>query len=198
MAEIVAPVRERGIPVHLDGARIFNAAVALSVSAATLAREVDSVSFCLSKGLGAPIGSLLCGTASFVYRARHWRKLLGGGMRQVGVIAAAGLVALDTGVDRLQEDHENARLLAEGLADMPGILVDLSSVQTNIVNFDIELLEMAPERFVGRLAECGVRVAGNGGNVIRAVTSYEVTRSEIDRALASVSRLVRDASPAVA
>jgi threonine aldolase len=198
MAEIVAPIRERGIPVHLDGARVFNAAVALDVPVAGLVTDVDSVTFCLSKGLGAPIGSILCGSASFVDRARHWRKILGGGMRQVGVIAAAGLVALETGVDRLREDHQNARVLAEGLATIPGVLVDLSSVQTNIVNFDVGLLEMSPQRFVDRLAEHGVKVAGSGGNVIRAVTSYEVTRSDIEHTLMAVSALVRDASPALA
>jgi threonine aldolase len=198
MSEIIAPVRERGIPVHLDGARVFNAAVALDVPVAALVGEVDSVTFCLSKGLGAPIGSILCGSASFLDRARHWRKLLGGGMRQVGVIAAAGLVALETGVDRLREDHENARALAEGLAEMPGIRVDLTSVQTNIVNFDIGLLEIPPERFVEQLAERGVKVAGSGGNVIRAVTSSEVTRSDIDGTLVAVSALVRDASLALA
>jgi threonine aldolase len=198
VSEMVLPVRDRGVPVHLDGARIFNAAVALNVSVGTLARDVDSVSFCLSKGLGAPIGSLLCGTAAYVDRARRWRKMLGGGMRQVGVIAAAGMVALETGVERLREDHENARVLAQGLAEMPGILVDLPSVQTNIVNFDIEHLDMTPERFVTRLAEHGVKVAGIGGSVIRAVSSREVTRADIDRALMAVSALVGDASPAAA
>jgi threonine aldolase len=198
IADMVRPARDRGIPVHLDGARIFNAAVALDIPAATLAQHVDSVTFCLSKGLGAPIGSLLCGSVEYVDRARRWRKLLGGGMRQVGVIAAAGLVALETGVDRLSEDHDNARALARGLADVPGITIDLESVQTNIVNFDIALLDVPPDRFVGSLADRGVMMAGSGGSVIRAVTSSEVTRTGVDRALAAVSELVRDASPAVA
>jgi threonine aldolase len=198
IADIVRPARDRGIPIHLDGARIFNAAVALDLPAATLARHVDSVTFCLSKGLGAPIGSLLCGSATFVDRARRWRKLLGGGMRQVGVIAAAGLVALETGVGRLHEDHDNARALAQGLAEIPGITIDLGSVQTNIVNFDIALLNLPPDRFVENLANRGVKVAGSGGSVIRAVTSSEVTRADVDFALVAVSELVRDVSPAVA
>jgi threonine aldolase len=194
IADIVRPARDRGIPIHLDGARIFNAAVALDLPAATLARHVDSVTFCLSKGLG----SLLCGSATFVDRARRWRKLLGGGMRQVGVIAAAGLVALETGVGRLHEDHDNARALAQGLAEIPGITIDLGSVQTNIVNFDIALLNLPPDRFVENLANRGVKVAGSGGSVIRAVTSSEVTRADVDFALVAVSELVRDVSPAVA
>lgn len=198
ITDMASQVRTRGIPVHLDGARIFNAAIALNVPAATLVRDADSVTFCLSKGLGAPIGSLLCGATAYVERARRWRKLLGGGMRQVGVIAAAGIVALQTGVDRLREDHDNARILAYGLAEIPGIAVDLPSVQTNIVNFELELSDLPPAQFVGRLAERGVMVAGTGGNVIRAVTSREVTRADIDHALMAVSELVGDASPIVA
>jgi threonine aldolase len=198
VAEMVEPIRSRGIPVHLDGARIFNAAVALRVSADTLVREVDSVTFCLSKGLGAPIGAMLCGTSAYIERARRWRKMLGGGMRQVGLIAAAGIVALESGVERLAEDHANARVLAHGVAEMDDIAIDLGSVQTNIVNFDIGRLGVTPEQFIGRLAERGVRVAGNGGSVIRAVTSYEVSRQDIEYALVAVSELVRDVSPAVA
>jgi threonine aldolase len=119
-------------------------------------------------------------------------------MRQVGVIASAGVVALESGVERLREDHDNARALAHGLAEVPGITIDLDSVQTNIVNFDIALLALPPDRFVAGLDDRGVKMAGNGGSVIRAVTSSEVTRADIDRALAAVSGLVRDVSPAVA
>lgn len=198
IARMVQPVRDRGIPAHLDGARIFNAAVSLDVPVKALVREFDSVSFCLSKGLGAPVGSLLCGSSSFVDRARRWRKLLGGGMRQVGVLAAAGMLALETGVDRLRVDHDNARVLAEGLAHVPGILIDLESVQTNIVNFDIGNLDMSPEFFVASLAARGVKVAGIGGTAIRAVTSYEVDRSGIDRALMAVSDLAQSPAPAFA
>lgn len=198
LAATVEPVKSKGIPIHMDGARIFNAAIALGAPADRLVRDVDSVTFCLSKGLGAPIGSVLCGPAEFIERARRWRKLLGGGMRQVGVIAAAGIIALETGVDRLAEDHANARLLAHGLDEIPGITVDLSGVQTNIVNFDSARLHLSPQQFIGRLAESGVRVAGNGGSVIRAVTSYEVVREDVEYALKVIAELVRDVSPAVA
>lgn len=119
-------------------------------------------------------------------------------MRQVGIIAAAGIVALESGVDRLAEDHANAQLLAQGLAAMSGIFVDLDTVQTNMVNFDVARLAVTPEQFIARLAERGVLVAGNGGSVIRAVTSYEVSRGDIEYALSAISELVRDVSPAVA
>ena len=198
IAQMVGPMRERAIPVHLDGARIWNAAVALDLPVSTLVRDVDSVTFCLSKGLGAPVGSLLCGTVDYIQRARRWRKLLGGGMRQVGVLAAAGLVALETGVERLRDDHENAAFLARALGRFPGIELDVDAVQTNIVNFDVAGLEVSPDRFVADLAARGVRVAGNGGTTIRAVTSYEVTRDDVERAVRIVSELIRDAAPAVA
>ena len=129
--------RAHGIRVHLDGARIFNAAVALGIDVAEIAATADTVTFCISKGLACPAGSLFCGTRESVDQARRWRKRLGGGMRQTGVLAAAGLVAFDTMVDRLAEDHANARTLAEGLAEMPGISCDLTRVQTNLVYFDV-------------------------------------------------------------
>jgi threonine aldolase len=132
-----AAAHAQGLRVHLDGARIFNAAVALRVDVAAIAAPADTVTFCLSKGLGCPAGSLFCGSKETVERARRWRKRLGGAMRQTGVLAAAGLVALDTMVDRLADDHANARTLAEGLAELPGISCDLSRVQTNLVYFDV-------------------------------------------------------------
>src|SRR5213078_5276264 len=128
------------LTVHLDGARIFNAAVALGVEAAEIAACADTVTFCLSKGLACPIGSIFCGSEADVEEARRWRKRLGGGMRQVGVLAAAGLIALDRMVDRLAEDHSNARTLAEGLAELPGVRCDLDRVQTNLVYFDVETM----------------------------------------------------------
>ena len=126
-----------GASVHMDGARIFNAAVALEVPAAELVKDVDDVSFCLSKGLSCPVGSVICGSREFIEQARRWRKMVGGGMRQAGVLAAAGLVALDTMIDRLAEDHANARLLAQGLANIDGLQVDPESIQTNIVIFQV-------------------------------------------------------------
>jgi threonine aldolase len=181
-----------GIPVHLDGARVFNAAVALGIPVAALTEPVDSVTFCLSKGLGAPVGSVLCGEAHLIERARRWRKMLGGGMRQVGVLAAAGLVALSEQVERLAEDHANARVLAEGLAQIPGIRIDPRRVETNIVFFSYD--GRAPENFLLRLAEQGVLLSGAGGS-IRAVTCYEATSEDIDFALRTISQVARERAP---
>src|SRR5262252_5712260 len=138
IAAVAAVAHDAGVPVHLDGARIFNASVALKRPVAEFARPVDSITFCLSKGLGAPVGSLVCGTREFIARARRARKMLGGGMRQVGILAAAGIVALESMVDRLAEDHANARRLAGGVAALPRIRIDLASVQTNIVIFHVD------------------------------------------------------------
>ena len=135
---VAAVAHGANVPVHLDGARLFNAAVAMRRDAREFTRDVDSVTFCVSKGLGAPVGSVVCGSRGFITRARRVRKMVGGGMRQAGVIAAAGVVALETMVDRLAEDHANARRLAEGIAKVPGLRVDLASVQTNIVIFGVE------------------------------------------------------------
>ncbi len=135
LRELAAPARARNLPVHMDGARIFNAAVALGIPVSALAAEVDSVMFCLSKGLSAPVGSMLAGSSEFISEARRMRKLLGGGMRQAGILAAAGIVALNEMVERLAEDHANARKLAEGLANIPGVAVDPSVVESNMVFF---------------------------------------------------------------
>src|SRR5437763_3929327 len=137
-AALAAVAHEAGVPVHLDGARLFNAAVALRRPAGDFTRHVDSVTFCVSKGLAAPVGSVVCGTRDFILRAKRFRKMFGGGMRQAGIIAAAGIVALETMVDRLADDHINARTLAEGIARLPKLSVDLASVQTNIVRFHVE------------------------------------------------------------
>jgi threonine aldolase len=191
-----------GIPVHLDGARIFNAAVALGVPAEKVAAPVDSVTFCLSKALGAPVGSVLCGSPEYIERARRWRKILGGGMRQAGVLAAAGLVALNENVERLAEDHANARLLAEGLAEVPGIKVDLGTVQSNIVLFDVTDVGAGLVEFLAALADRGVRLAGGpvwdgpiARSEIRAVTSFEVNRDDIEYALHVIAEVARQATP---
>ena len=176
--------RRHGLAVHLDGARIFNAAVALRVDVKALVADADSVTFCLSKGLGAPIGSLVCGTAEFIAKARRARKVVGGGWRQAGVIAAAGIVALTQMVDRLAEDHANARRLAEGLAALPGIVLDPARVQTNIVIFELHRDDMTPEMLVERLKERGVWLFAIGGRRLRAVTNYHVTAADVERALA--------------
>lgn len=189
MAAVANRAHAAGVPVHVDGARVFNAAVALGISVQDLVAPADSLTFCLSKGLGAPVGSLLCGSAEYIGRARRWRKMLGGGMRQAGILAAAGLVALEDNIDRLVEDHVNARHLAEGLAQIPGVTIDPTAVESNIVFFDISEMPMEPARFMAALAKRGVRVSG--GASVRAVTSYEVTRGDIDYALAAFADVAR-------
>jgi threonine aldolase len=184
----------RGLNVHLDGARLFNAAVALDVDTREITRHVDSVSFCLSKGLAAPVGSILAGDAEFIARARRVRKLVGGGMRQAGIIAAAGIVALDQMVERLAEDHANARLLAEGLATFPQIEVDLATVQTDIVIFKLRDPQPSLDAFVRALAERGLRVGGLGSGRIRAVTHYGVDAGDIEEALEVVRGVLDNTS----
>jgi len=179
---VAAAAHGAGVPVHLDGARIFNAAVALKRPAVDFARPVDSMTFCLSKGLGAPVGSLVCGSRDFVTRARRVRKMLGGGMRQVGVLAAAGLVALDSMVDRLAEDHANARRLAEGVVRLPGVRLDLSNVQTNIVIFHVGRPGGAAELVSGALAR-KVKIHQIGPASIRCVTHKDVDAEDVERAV---------------
>ncbi|PYS44001.1 MAG: low specificity L-threonine aldolase [Acidobacteria bacterium] len=180
--DICARAHEKNLPVHLDGARIFNAATALGKTVASLARPADSVMFCLSKGLGAPVGSMLLGTRAFIDEARVIRKMLGGGMRQAGVLAAAGLIALEESPKRLDEDHANAKLLAEGLAALPGVKIDPEKVVTNIVIFDVAGTGMSADTICMRLKEQGVLASGFGSS-IRMVTHYDVSRSDIERAL---------------
>jgi threonine aldolase len=189
VAAVAAAARERGIPVHLDGARLFNACVALGCEARAYGDAVDTVQFCLSKGLAAPVGSVLVGSREFVARARRMRKLLGGGMRQVGVLAAAGLVALETMVDRLADDHANARRLAGGLARLPRLRVDLARVQTNIVLLDVERPGGAAELVAGCLAR-KVKMHAVGPTAIRCVTHKDVDADDIDRALDAVREIV--------
>ena len=189
--EISGLAHRHGLQVHLDGARIFNAAVALGVPARELAAPVDTVNFCLSKGLSAPVGSLFCGTRETVERARKWRKMLGGGMRQAGVIAAAGIVAIEKMVDRLAEDHANARRLVAGLAQIPGFSVSPEKVPTNIVNF-----EFPPEvsDFIIKIGERGVKFLSRGGQSVRAVTNRMVGAEDIEEALGRINQLVKEAS----
>jgi threonine aldolase len=172
---------ERGLRVHLDGARIFNAAVALGVPPSQIAACADTVTFCLSKGLACPIGSIFCGSEGDIEEAKRWRKRLGGGMRQVGVLAAAGLIALDHMVDRLAEDHSNARTLAEGLAELPGVRCDLGRVQTNLVYFDLETMPAAD--FTDQCANRGLLSDPTGPRRIRFVTHYGVDAEDIQSAL---------------
>lgn len=175
--------RRSGLKIHVDGARIFNAAHALGCKASELVRNADSVTFCLSKGLAAPVGSVVCGDRSFIQQARRVRKVLGGGMRQVGVLAAAGIVALAGMVDRLAEDHANAGRLARGLSRIPGIAIDPQRVKTNIVYFNIDHPALTAPDLVERLGNAGVRVLPTGPRQIRAVVQYHVSSDDIDDAL---------------
>jgi len=178
--------KSRGVRVHLDGARIFNAAVATGIPAMEYAAQADSVSFCLSKGLCCPVGSLLCGTREFIEQARRVRKMFGGGMRQAGVLAACGLVALETMIDRLAEDHRNARRLAEGIASLPKIKVDVEAVQTNMVYFDTT---GPAAEFVERLAVEKVRCLATAPQRIRLVTHYDVDEEDIETAITAFKRV---------
>ena len=192
MAEVAALAGRYGVPVHLDGARIFNAAIALESDVSTLAIYADSVSFCLSKGLGCPVGSLLCGTRDFISQAHRVRKLLGGGMRQAGIIAAAGVVALGTMVARLAEDHLNASALAKGLALVAGIRVHAVSRRTNMVFFDLEGGLRSVQKFQAALKDRKVLVSCFGPN-LRAVTHFGIDRKAINRAVSAVAEAVGEA-----
>jgi threonine aldolase len=188
LREASAAAHTQGMRVHLDGARIFNAAVALGVDVADIAAPADTVTFCLSKGLGCPAGSLFCGTKETVEQARRWRKRLGGAMRQTGVLAAAGLIALDTMVDRLAEDHSNARTLAEGLSELPGVSCDLSRVQTNLIYFDVTTLTAAE-------FQEGCRTRGLLGEAVdrqrvRFVTHVGITPADVQSALKICEEIV--------
>jgi threonine aldolase len=182
---------EHVLSVHLDGARIFNAAVALKVPASLLTESVDSVSFCLSKGLSAPVGSLLCSKRDFIERARKFRKMLGGGMRQVGILAAAGIVALETMVDRLAEDHANARNLAQGLADIRGISLERDDTPTNIVLFALSP-ELSVSGFINGLEKTGVKIGWRGRNLFRAITHRMVSSEDIDEAIHRIKAVCRE------
>ena len=187
MADLAA---EHGLAVHMDGARIFNAAAALGVPVTDLTAPVDSLSFCLSKGLSAPVGSLVCGSNAFIRHARRNRKVLGGGMRQAGIIAAAGIVALREMIDRLEEDHQNARILATGLSAMGKIKLDPERVKTNIVYADFGPDGPPAAAMVARLEEAGVRVIATGPFQFRAVTHYGITAEDIDATLEIFSRVL--------
>jgi threonine aldolase len=189
LRELAAPARERGIPVHLDGARLFNAAVALGVPVAALAAEADSVMFCLSKGLSAPVGSMLCGSAEFIERARRARKMLGGGMRQAGILAAAGIVGLTTMVERLAEDHANARALAAGIVGAPGLGVRPELVESNFVFFTVAGRDGQPTdaaSFMAAAAKAGVLLSQGDDVRVRAATHYGISSEDVRRAVESL------------
>lgn len=193
-AEACADVCEKAhasrLPVHMDGARIFNAAVALDDSVANLTRGCDSVMFTLSKGLGAPAGSILLGKKDFIKESRIWRKRLGGGMRQVGILAAAGLLALEENVDRLFDDHENAKKLARGLGELNGVTLDYKGVVTNIVIFDISGTGKTSVEIVAELETLGILAIGFG-NLIRMVTHLDVSSTDVDKTLGAMREITK-------
>jgi threonine aldolase len=192
--EICDRAHEAGLKVHLDGARVFNAAVYLNENVAEMTEKFDSVQFCLSKGLGAPVGSMVVGSRELIERCRVLRKMLGGGMRQAGVLAAAGLVALEEGPKRLEIDHENAKLLAQGLARIPGIGIDPARVQTNIVIFDLGHTGLRSTEFLNRLAQRNVLGGAVDVNRVRLVTHLDVDRSEVERAVHVIAEVAAGAS----
>ncbi len=193
-AEYTAAVRQladrHGLKLHIDGARIFNAAVAQGVDVARLAAPADSLTFCLSKGLAAPVGSVLCGDRAFIAAARRVRKSIGGGMRQAGIIAAAGIVALTEMVERLVEDHANAKALALGLAQIPGLRIDPHAVTTNIVYVQVVKPGLDAATLTAQLEQQGVRLLPTGVDQMRAVLNYHVTAADVQQALSAFRQVI--------
>lgn len=187
--EICENAHQLNLPVHLDGARIFNSAVAQNETVANLSKSVDSVQFCLSKGLGAPVGSMLLGTKDFINEAKTWRKRFGGGMRQVGILAAAGIIALEESPKRLHIDHENARKLAEGVANLRGVSIDAEKVRTNIVIFDVSETGKSSAEIVEELKKENI-LAIPFGKAIRMVTHYDVSQTDIEKTLKILDKII--------
>jgi threonine aldolase len=190
IAEISRFAKSRGLLVHLDGARLWNASVASGIKPQEYAQWADSVSVCLSKGLGAPIGSLVAGTTTFVDRVHRFRKMFGGGMRQVGIIAAAGIYALDHHIERLKEDHQNAKRLALGLKEIRGISIDLEEVETNILIFDVAGTGMTPLQVYDAMKKEGVLIHASGKTQIRLVTHLDVSKEDIEVALKAFRKVL--------
>ncbi|SSC12654.1 L-allo-threonine aldolase [Mesotoga infera] len=189
MKEVYSIARERAIPVHLDGARIFNAAVSLGIDAREIASKADSVMFCLSKGLGAPIGSMLVGTKDFIARARKGRKIMGGAMRQAGIIAAAGIIAIEKMIDRLGEDHENARYLAKKLGEIEGVEIMRDRLDINMVFFKLD--SGRPKAIVEELHRQGIKINPPEGDEWRLVTNLDVSRSDLETFIDRFAKAIR-------
>ena len=189
MEKIYQVSRDHAIPIHLDGARLFNASVASRIPVKEFAKYTDSVQFCLSKGLGAPVGSIIAGSSDFISQARKWRKRLGGGLRQVGVLAAPGIIALEENIKHLEQDHENAKQLAEGLQNIEGIVVK-NKVETNIVLVDITNSNRTTEYFINQLKEHNILTGSFGPNIIRFVTNSGVTRNDVNNVLLAAQKIV--------
>jgi len=183
---------KHNVPVHMDGARIFNAASYLKVPAKEIAKYADSVMFCLSKGLCAPVGSMVVGSKKFISRARKFRKMMGGGLRQAGFLAAAGIIALEKMTERLQQDHDNARLLAEGLNAIPGIRIDMDTVQTNIVICDIGGLRMTGGKLSHMLFERGIKVNGGSSPSVRFVTHHGIEKQDVEKTIETVKLIAEE------
>lgn len=187
LAEVASVAREAGLKLHLDGARLWNASAASGVSEAEYAKYFDSVAVCFSKGLGAPVGSVIAGGAAFIAAAKRFRKMFGGGMRQAGIIAAGAIYALDNNRARLAEDHANAKALAEGLAGIDGVEIDPATVETNLVYF--KLTSFPADELLAGLTAAGVSLMGSGSS-LRAVTNLMVTRADIDKTLAATAKIM--------
>ncbi|MEZ4864638.1 MAG: low-specificity L-threonine aldolase [Caldilineaceae bacterium] len=196
MDEIGDLAHQHDLKLHVDGARLWNAAVALNVAPARLLRSADSVSVCLSKGLGAPVGSVVAGEAAFIRRARRMRKVVGGGLRQAGVLAAAGIVGVTEMVERLADDHANAQRLAQGLAALDGIAIDPATVQTNLVFFELTHPEITPPQLVNALAEYGVKLSASGGRRLRAVINYHISSADVEQVLAAFGSILANGTTA--
>jgi threonine aldolase len=190
--------KAHGLRLYMDGARVFNAAVALKVDVKEFTKHVDNLMFCLSKGLSCPVGSMVVGTHEFIDKARKNRKVLGGGMRQAGIIAAPGIIALEKMIDRLEEDHRNAKRLAEGIAKTKGIAVDKERVQTNMVLLDISGLGVTDELFLSKLKENGVLALASAKNKVRTVTHRGIEKEHIDKAINAIENVANELSPGLA
>jgi len=189
--EICDKSHDAGLKVHLDGARIFNAATYLKQNVKEMTKKFDSIQFCLSKGLGAPVGSMILGSREFIERCRSIRKMLGGGMRQAGVLAAAGMIALENGPKRLQEDHDNAQFLARQLAEIPGIDIDPAKVQTNIVIYSVKNAGFSTPDFLAAIAKRNVLAVPVDAHRVRMVTHLDVNRRDIEHAIAVIREVVQ-------
>lgn len=191
LQQVYQMAKEENIPVHMDGARIFNAATALGVDVKEIAACTDSVMFCLSKGLCAPVGSMLVGSKEYIERARRNRKMLGGGMRQCGFLAAAGLIALEVMTKRLQEDHDNAKYMAQRLQKMPSVTLDMNSVEINMVFFKLDAPKEVIDSLPEKMLEAGVKINGIEDGEFRFVTTHDTSREDIDRALDSFEKIIK-------
>ena len=191
MSSVGKLARRNKLKIHIDGARIFDAAIALGVDVKNLVRDADSVMFCLSKGLSAPVGSLTCGEMGFITKARKWRKMLGGGMRQSGYLAAAGIIALKKLVSRLKEDHTNAQNLAQGLSKLKGLVLDPQLIKTNIVFFSLDHNTLTSETFLNSLNTKRIKILMIYPGTFRAVVHREISESQVKRVINVVKELVK-------